>query len=184
VLLLDEPFAHLDLPLRERLRVLVASLARETGVTLVMVTHDQDEALEVATRLYILHSGRVTAEGPPASLYSSPPTLEAASFLGHNIVCGPPFAGPREAATFPPDGVDIEPGGEWVVSRAARRRGYWLVEAEPAGGPRVRVYLRGPRAPPVGSRVSLRVEWGLRRWGPGSCARLPGLVESYSEGLG
>ena len=172
VVLLDEPFAHLDLPLRESLRVLVQRLARETGSTFIQVTHDQDEALEAADSLAILVEGRVVEQGRPDRIYSSPGTPEAAVFLGHNLACKPPLSpGEGVAATFPPERVEILPRGPWLVSRVARRRGYWLVELA-LDGSRVRAYLPGSREPPrLGGRVGVRVE-DVRVWGPGLCGAL------------
>ncbi len=172
VVLLDEPFAHLDLPLRESLRVLVQGLARKTGSTFIQVTHDQDEALEAADSLAILVGGRVVEQERPERIYSSPQTPEAAVFLGHNLACKPPFS-PEDgvAATFPPERVEVHPRGPWLVSRVARRRGYWLLELV-LDGSRVRAYLPGSLEPPAqGARVGVRVE-KVRVWGPGLCEAL------------
>ncbi len=181
ILLLDEPFAHLDQPLRESLRVMVERLARETGATVIQVTHDQDEALELASSLAVMMEGRVVAQGDPWSLYSSPPSPEVAVFLGHNLACRPPISpSPGVAATFPPEAARLEPEGPWRPVRLARRRGYWLVELEGPGG-RVRAYAPGsPEPPALGGGVGVRVEWGLRVWGPGLCGRLSLVGGGYS----
>jgi ABC-type sugar transport system ATPase subunit len=173
ILLLDEPFAHLDLPLREGLRRLVARIARERGVILLHVTHDQDEALETADSLAVLVSGRIEDQGPPARVYWAPATLETARFLGHNIACGPPLAMHGELASTPPEAVEVKPSGAgWVVLEAYRQRGRILVVLAPvdAGGSRVtlRAYIHPREALELrsGSRVGVSInEDYVRVWG-------------------
>jgi hypothetical protein len=82
VLLLDEPFSALDADLRERMRELVRRVQRELGITTLFVTHDQQEALDVADAVALLLDGRLEAHGPPARVWTDPPTLRAARFLG------------------------------------------------------------------------------------------------------
>ena len=82
VLLLDEPFSALDADLRERMRELVRRVQRELGITTLFVTHDQQEALDVADAVALLLDGRLEAHGPPARVWTHPPTLRAARFLG------------------------------------------------------------------------------------------------------
>ena len=86
LLLLDEPLSNLDLQLREALRVELRRLQLETGITFIHVTHDQDEALELADHLIILFRGEVVDSGNPLRIYERPLTYEAASVLGHNLV--------------------------------------------------------------------------------------------------
>ena len=86
LLLLDEPLSNLDLRLREDLRVELKRLQRKVGITFIHVTHDQDEALELADFLVILFKGEVVDYGEPVRIYESPRTYEAASVLGHNII--------------------------------------------------------------------------------------------------
>ena len=81
VLLLDEPLSSLDASLRRRLRGEIARRLKEAGMTAVLVTHDAEEALEVADRIFIMREGRIEAEGEGEALYSSPPTAWSASFL-------------------------------------------------------------------------------------------------------
>ncbi len=86
VLLLDEPLSALDRTLRNQLREEIARIQRETGVTTLFVTHDQEEAMSLADRLVILRNGRVAAIGEPRRLYESPPNRFVASFLGRSNV--------------------------------------------------------------------------------------------------
>ena len=84
VLLLDEPLSALDRGLRDRLREEIARIQRETGVTTLYVTHDQETAMALSDRLIVMTDGRVAGVGRPRELYESPPTPFVASFLGQS----------------------------------------------------------------------------------------------------
>src|SRR4029077_17317423 len=68
ILLLDEPLAALDRKLREEVRVELRRLQRALGITTVLVTHDQEEALSLSDRMFVLEGGRVRQSGPPDAL--------------------------------------------------------------------------------------------------------------------
>jgi sulfate transport system ATP-binding protein len=82
VLLLDEPFGALDAKVRKELRGWLRSLQRATGYTTVFVTHDQEEALELADRVVILNRGRIEQLGPVVEVYERPATPFVFEFLG------------------------------------------------------------------------------------------------------
>ncbi|MFD1811235.1 sulfate/molybdate ABC transporter ATP-binding protein [Rhodococcus gannanensis] len=82
VLLLDEPFGALDAKVREDLRTWLRRLHDEVHVTTVLVTHDQEEALDVADRIAVLNKGRIEQVGTPRELYDSPANDFVMSFLG------------------------------------------------------------------------------------------------------
>ncbi len=82
VLLLDEPFGALDAKVRKDLRRWLRSFHQEIGVTTVFVTHDQQEALELADLVVILHQGRIEQVGPPQEIYDHPATPFVYEFLG------------------------------------------------------------------------------------------------------
>ena len=82
LLLLDEPLSALDRSLRLQLRAEIARIQRETGVTMLFVTHNQDDAMGLADRLIVMNDGAIEAIGQPRRLYESPPTPFVASFLG------------------------------------------------------------------------------------------------------
>jgi sulfate/thiosulfate transport system ATP-binding protein len=89
VLLLDEPFGALDARIRSDLRRTVREIHRELSVTTVFVTHDQDEAFELADRLAVVDRGRVLETGTPREVYLHPRTEFTATFLGGaNLVVG------------------------------------------------------------------------------------------------
>jgi sulfate transport system ATP-binding protein len=82
VLLLDEPFGALDAKVRKELRRWLRRLHEELHITSIFVTHDQDEAMEVADRLVLMHQGKVEQMGPTHEVYNKPATAFASSFLG------------------------------------------------------------------------------------------------------
>jgi sulfate transport system ATP-binding protein len=82
VLLLDEPFGALDAKVRLELREWLQRLHDETHVTTVMVTHDQDEALELSQHVVVMRDGRVEQAGSPHDLYDRPASPFVASFVG------------------------------------------------------------------------------------------------------
>jgi sulfate transport system ATP-binding protein len=94
VLLLDEPFAALDAQVRAELRSWVRSLQRELGITTILVTHDQAEAMEIADRLVILNEGRIEQVGTPDAMYDEPANDFVQGFLGpittlNGVACRP-----------------------------------------------------------------------------------------------
>ena len=89
VLLLDEPFGALDAKVRLELRRTIREIQRELGITAIFVTHDQEEAFELADRLAVLSFGRLLESGPPDELYLRPETEFVATFLGTaNLLVG------------------------------------------------------------------------------------------------
>jgi sulfate transport system ATP-binding protein len=89
VLLLDEPFGALDARVRQDLRHWLDKLHRDLGVTSLLVTHDQEEALELAQTLVVMHRGRVEQVGSPEAVYNEPATPFVAGFVGAaNVLTG------------------------------------------------------------------------------------------------
>ncbi|HJQ58316.1 MAG TPA: ABC transporter ATP-binding protein [Vineibacter sp.] len=82
VLLLDEPLAALDRKLRERTQLELVELQRRLGITFVMVTHDQDEAMTMASRIAVMDRGRIAQSGTPAEIYERPRSRFVADFVG------------------------------------------------------------------------------------------------------
>ena len=83
VLLLDEPFGSLDARVRQELRRWLRRLHEQLGLTCVFVTHDQDEALELADRVVVMNSGKIEQIGTPEEVYHHPANAFVASFLGN-----------------------------------------------------------------------------------------------------
>lgn len=86
LLLLDEPFAGLDAGLRARVREEVGAVLKEAGVTALLVTHDQEEALSFAEEVLVMSGGRILQQGSPHEVYLAPRTLEVGRFLGSGQV--------------------------------------------------------------------------------------------------
>jgi sulfate/thiosulfate transport system ATP-binding protein len=86
LLLLDEPFGALDSRVRVELREWLQSLHEQTGVTTLLVTHDQEEALEISQHVVVMSEGRVAQAGPPEDIYDRPATPFVASFVGGTSV--------------------------------------------------------------------------------------------------
>jgi putative spermidine/putrescine transport system ATP-binding protein len=82
LLLLDEPLSNLDAALRGELRLEIRRIQRELGITTVLVTHDQEEALSVSDRIAVLHQGRLQQLGSPDELYHEPANRFVAEFVG------------------------------------------------------------------------------------------------------
>ena len=82
LVLLDEPFSNLDASLRERLRGEVREILRQSGVTALFVTHDQEEALSLADRVAVMRKGTVVQTGMPEEVYGQPASRWVADFLG------------------------------------------------------------------------------------------------------
>ena len=80
--LFDEPLSNLDAELRSQMRVEIARLHRDLGVTMVYVTHDQVEAMTLADRIVVLRAGKVEQIGSPADLYERPDNIFVAGFIG------------------------------------------------------------------------------------------------------
>ncbi len=89
VLLLDEPLAALDRKLRRDMQIELQTLQRDVGITFILVTHDQEEALSMSDRICIMRDGHVVQSGSPRELYDQPVNLYVADFVGKtNFIAG------------------------------------------------------------------------------------------------
>jgi putative spermidine/putrescine transport system ATP-binding protein len=89
ILLLDEPFGALDKNLRLDMQIEVKRLQRQFGITAILVTHDQEEAMSLADRIAVMHRGRVEQFASPVEVYDRPRTLFVNSFVGTaNLLAG------------------------------------------------------------------------------------------------
>ena len=86
LLLLDEPFAAIDAKVRKGLRQWLREMIHRVGVTSIFVTHDQEEAVEVADEIIVMDQGRVEQEGSPYAIYKTPETAFVARFVGEPVV--------------------------------------------------------------------------------------------------
>lgn len=86
VLLLDEPFAAIDAKVRKELRTWLRETIDKVGITSIFVTHDQDEAIEIADEIIITNKGRIEQVGKPVEIYENPKTPFVAQFIGQSAV--------------------------------------------------------------------------------------------------
>ncbi|MFF2091158.1 sulfate/molybdate ABC transporter ATP-binding protein [Paenibacillus sp. NPDC058174] len=86
LLLLDEPFAAIDAKIRTELRTWLKEMIERVGITSIFVTHDQDEAIEVADEIMIIGKGKLEQKGTPWEIYKNPETPFVASFIGESTV--------------------------------------------------------------------------------------------------
>lgn len=160
ILLLDEPLAALDRKLREETQAELVALQRRLGLTFLVVTHDQDEALAMADRLAVMQAGEVVQVGSPAEVYERPATRAVAEFIGE---------------------VNVLPAGDgWIAVRPEKVEIH--TEAAPAGalegriseasyfGDRTRYVVETPQGrirasrvnlgqPPLPSGAAVRLSW-------------------------
>jgi sulfate transport system ATP-binding protein len=120
VLLLDEPFSALDAKVRKELRAWLRNLHDEMHVTTVIVTHDQEEAMEVADRIVVMNEGRIEQIGTPAEIYDQPASPFVMGFVGAvNVLPGGTLPRPTAAT---PDAADtplfIRPHDVEILSEA------------------------------------------------------------------
>ncbi|TDP47359.1 ABC transporter ATP-binding protein [Zavarzinia compransoris] len=150
VLLLDEPLSALDVKLREAMQVELKHLHEKLGITFLMVTHDQQEALVMSDRVVVMRNGRIEQSGTPFDLYDRPNSPYVADFIGaSNLLAGTvTVVAGREVA------VDI--GGQAIRGRLAE------TAPVPAPGQAATVGLRPERlrigAAPEGDESGLAVE--------------------------
>jgi sulfate/thiosulfate transport system ATP-binding protein len=114
VLLLDEPFGALDAKVRAELRAWLRRLHDEVPVTTVLVTHDQEEALDVADTIAVMNAGRIVQSGSPREVYDAPVSEWVMGFLGEIATVGERRVRPHELA------LSLEPGPDAVEAMVGR----------------------------------------------------------------
>jgi putative spermidine/putrescine transport system ATP-binding protein len=120
LILMDEPLGALDRKLRETMQIEIKRLHRQTGATIIFVTHDQDEALALSDRICLMDRARVEQIGTPQDIYERPATLFAADFIGiSNVLRGKIGASGRTLVTadgeFPVDTGQPGTGAAFVI---------------------------------------------------------------------
>ncbi|MCU4185512.1 ABC transporter ATP-binding protein [Acidiferrimicrobium sp. IK] len=154
LLIFDEPLSNLDADLRERLRVEIATLTRETGATAVYITHDQSEAFALADEIIVLDRGSIVQAGAPEDIYHRPATPFVARFTG--------IAGELAGVVARADGDQV--GVDVAGVRLSARAGDAL-----AAGDRVRLLIRpaatsihDPSSAPLGGLAGTVIDVAYR----------------------
>jgi spermidine/putrescine transport system ATP-binding protein len=128
LLLLDEPLGALDLKLRRQMQVELKAIQMEVGLTFLHVTHDQEEAMDMADTVAVMNKGRIEQMGAPEALYERPKTLFVSKFLGQSNI----FVG--DVAESSGDSVSISVGGRQIkvpTSRAEKTTGKIAIGVRP-----------------------------------------------------
>jgi putative spermidine/putrescine transport system ATP-binding protein len=133
VLLLDEPLSNLDAKLRQDVRVEIRELQRQLGLTTVMVTHDQEEALTMADRLVVMSEGRIRQIGTQQDLYERPAEKFVADFVGRSTFIDGRMDGPGRFVSAGGLVVACEGTGTGSASLALRPERLALVTAAVSG---------------------------------------------------
>jgi iron(III) transport system ATP-binding protein len=107
VLLFDEPLSNLDAKLRRRVRQEIRELQQSLGLTVIYVTHDQEEALAVSDRIIVMEGGRIAQHGTPRELYETPGSRFLADFIGDANLIEGELAIDGEKATFSAGGISV-----------------------------------------------------------------------------
>ncbi len=191
LVLLDEPFSSLDAALRASVRGDVHAVLRRSGVTAVLVTHDQDEALSMADDIAVLRDGRMVQQGSPRDLYRSPVDAELATFLGESTLApatldasvavtafgslplrdrGKKLSG-AGTALLRPEQIEVVPGHvDGGLQGTVRRSEYYGHDAvvhvgtDAPGLDDVLARVTGQDPPPVGAEVTMRVQGDVTAW--------------------
>jgi iron(III) transport system ATP-binding protein len=179
LVLLDEPWSNVDPSLRESLRSEVVEIVRPLGVTVVLVTHDREEAFSLADRIALMRDGRVVQEGTSEELYFAPVSRWAAEFVGAgNVLPGRVVSGLVETAlgAFPVNGarvngsanvlvrpelleLECDPTGEAEVV-AREFRGHDVFYRVRFDGVELVSQRPSNEVVPLGARVSIRLHEG------------------------
>jgi spermidine/putrescine transport system ATP-binding protein len=170
VLLLDEPLSALDLKLRKGMQIELKRLQRETGITFVLVTHDQEEALAMSDRIAVMSSGAVLQIGTPAEIYDDPNCRFVADFVGEaNLIPGA-LLGRSSGCVISvrPETILVVPNGQARLVGAIEAATFvgpdTLYDIRLDGETAIRMRLRGDRGThAVGSTLALGWSDGAER---------------------
>ncbi len=190
-ILLDEPFAALDPATRTSMRAEIAAVLRSIGTTVILVTHDQAEALSIADLVAVIVDGRIGQADPPAELYAHPASREVAQFVGeanlvparieggsaHSALGTSPLvldgehgvAGAATTILVRPEQLLLEPWDDGASGAAARvvstmffgHDALVVLELEDQSAPQLLELRTSGRVPRAGERVRVRVEGGV-----------------------
>jgi iron(III) transport system ATP-binding protein len=116
IILMDEPFSNLDAALRSRARAEIRSILKRTGMSAILVTHDQEEALTVADQIAVMNEGKIEQMGSPIDIYRNPDTSFVASFLGATNILSANAQGMCAHTSFACLDINTESQGDVLLS--------------------------------------------------------------------
>jgi len=166
VLLLDEPFNQVDTSFREDLQQDIRQIVKETGLTVIMVSHDPSEILSMADELIVMRDGKILESGEPVAVYQHPKNLYTASLLAScnvlpknkTAVCGISLKPKKNTAAIYPEwiGLTTNKAGDWQVNQVLFKGFYEdiLIEKE---GLTLRAHNYTIRQYKTGDKVNLKV---------------------------
>ena len=158
VLLLDEPLSNLDARLREDMRGEIAALQARTGVTVLYVTHDQEEALAIAHEIVVMNAGRIEQAAPPADVYHRPASRFVATFVGAGVILPGGVVGAAGEVLVRPEhvvlGEDSESAGTVL---AVAYRGERALVRVGSGDRELLAWARAGVVPRVGDTVRVSI---------------------------
>lgn len=142
VLLLDEPFNALDAKIRKTLQMELKNIQKKSGMTMIFVTHDQEEALTISDRIFVINEGRVAQSGKPLEIYSQPANEFVARFIGNfNVLKGEEFEQLVGEPLFPGKSLAIRPEVIKLSLNGENGKGHngsWRIKGKVVG-----VFLKG-----------------------------------------
>lgn len=139
LLLLDEPFSALDAKIRQQMREELKKIQSDLGITVIFVTHDQEEAMALSHRIVVMNKGKFDQVGTPGEIYDQPATLHVASFIGEmNFI----KAGGNTIAVRPEDiEVNKGHGSMEAVVRTIMMLGHYVVLTVQRGNEIIKCYV-------------------------------------------
>ena len=168
LILMDEPLANLDMHLREGMRAEFRRLHAATGATMILVTHDQADALSLADLVVVMEAGRILQAAPPVEVYARPASLAVARLIGRSSIVAvregrwrglalPGAGGHHGPAVLRPEDVVLGPGAPARVTGRVYLGDRWRLALD-VGGEAVEAYAQ---VPPETDTVQLSV---ARAW--------------------
>lgn len=162
ILLLDEPLSNLDARIRIEVRGFLKELQRELEMTVIHVTHDQEEAMAIADNIMLLNSGKIVQSGTPFEIYRKPKNLFVFNFIGFSNVLPAEIFGIKDAdkVGFRPEDARLSSNGGTLAGKIKRIQylgSYKLVEVEAESGHKILVRVKPEENWKEGDRVFIDI---------------------------
>lgn len=166
VLLLDEPFAAVDCKIRKELRTWLKETIRKLGITCIFVTHDQEEAVELADEIIVTNKGKVEQKGIPTEIYKKPKTPFVAQFIGestlvldYQAIKGFKGVSKGRKAVIRPEFIQIEKMAKEILTPSAAEKG--IVQDILFKGHNFEIIVQVGETKLIGSRTLAEEELGI-----------------------